>query len=133
MKTVHFPFRVMPKPRMTRGSKWNPRSKRYFGWRDHVATLWRMERVISNTEVENHCQLDVVVRSGVFSVSVTPCTRGCRPKMRGDLSNMLKAVEDALNGIAYPDDSVKHVCRVSCTYEEGAENDATEGSLGQDP
>jgi len=102
----------MPKPRMTQGSRWNKRSQRYFAWVKTVRAFW------GTTEAENHCQLDVVVRSGVFSVSVTRCERGCKPKIRGDLSNMLKAVEDALNGLAFPDDSIKHVCSVSCRFEE---------------
>jgi hypothetical protein len=109
---------------MTRGSKWTPRSKRYFDWVKQVRLFWKAEPM-------DHCTLDVVVKDGEFMVSVSRCDKGCKPKMRGDLDNMLKAVSDALNGVAFTDDSVKHLCSVSCKYE-GAENDAAEGSLGQD-
>lgn len=74
-----------------------------------VNRIWRVfrNRIIKSAEgrayakqVATHAQ-DAQPLDGPLSVSVT----AYRPQRRGDLDNVLKAALDALNGVAWQDDS----------------------------
>jgi hypothetical protein len=78
---------------MTQGSKWAHSA--YFEWVGEVQLAFGPERIKKLAGRFGHVRLTVTVGS---------------PRLSADLSNYGKAVEDALQGLAYPDDNCKYVC-----------------------
>lgn len=93
---VDYAFPCRPKPRMTWGSRW--RHQEYFAWVEQVRA-WS-----GSVKMQRSADLILVIRGGLRSNS--------------DGANAYKAVEDALCGIAYADDNLKHVRRGVWCYED---------------
>ena len=56
---------------------------------------------------EGPVSLSIVLRSTKVTVTVSPLESEMSP-LRGDISNYVKGIEDALNGLAYDDDRQIH-------------------------
>ena len=84
--------RVIPYVRMTQASKWSDRrAQDYLARQDAIRALVR--EIMHRHNIEKYLE-DAELALG--------CT--FYGKYRGDLSNMEKAVEDALQGVLYPND-----------------------------
>ncbi|MGA0710170.1 MAG: RusA family crossover junction endodeoxyribonuclease [Ilumatobacteraceae bacterium] len=102
--TINFDVKPFPKerPRATRsGMMYTPQKTR-----DYEKLLAGMfTEHVGDTFEPLDCPLHVKVDIASHHVSVTINTLDHKPKgMRGDLDNYVKAVLDALNGVAWVDD-----------------------------
>lgn len=96
------PGRPVPLPRTTRRKQWtDPAWARYLGWRDAVA--WSA-KVAGVRPMEGEVEFAAVVRMP--------------DRRRADADNILKGLLDALNGVAWRDDS--QVTRLTMEVVRGA-------------
>jgi hypothetical protein len=91
------PVKAKAKPGGGRSRKTWRYYKDYFAWRDAVRIWWDGELVKGN-----HVRLFVEF----WEINY-----------KADLSNMFKAVEDALIGLAYLDDRTKFICGIGAEYQ----------------
>ena len=102
MLIVTIPLRPMAAPRMTQRSKWQPRNQEYLAWKEAVGLV--LGQAMKGQEPV----------TGPVALSVLFSYRGRSP---GDLSNLLKAIEDAANRILWVDD--RQIRRVEAVMVKG--------------
>ena len=102
MLIVTIPLRPMAAPRMTQRSKWRPRNQEYLAWKEAVGLV--LGQAMKGQEPV----------TGPVALSVLFSYRGRSP---GDLSNLLKAIEDAGNRILWLDD--RQIRRVEAVMVKG--------------
>ena len=96
------PGRPVPAVRMTRRSKWvDPQAQRYLDYKEFIG--WLAKRHFSK------------VFTGPIKLCVEAYIDGGRP---GDLDNIVKSVQDGLNGIAWKDD--RQVVEIHAKRHKGA-------------
>lgn len=98
----------MPKPRMTRRDRWMPSkaAQRYFAWADLVKIVGRA------LFKRGPLLVPVLIEATFFLPIPVSCARPERLRRAGtphvqkpDVKNLIAGLEDALNGIAWNDDS----------------------------
>ncbi len=63
--------------------------------------------------------MEVIIGNGYIDIEIYEMTEGLRPKgVTGDIDNYQKAIQDALNGIAYNDDRQVH--KIEVRFEKEA-------------
>ena len=96
------------KPRMTRRDRWMPSKavQRYFAWADLVKIMGR------SLFKRSPLAAPVVIRARFFLPIPRSCARperlrrvGAPHVLKPDIKNLIAGLEDALNGIAWNDDS----------------------------
>lgn len=83
-----------PKPRETQRDRWRPRPcvQAHRTWRDLVRWAYRAQAKMAHfDECEMSCHFYVAGQPNL------------------DIKNLIAGVEDALRGVAYPDDKAKHL------------------------
>lgn len=100
--TVTIPLRPMAAPRMTQRSKWLPKNQEYLAWKEAVGLMLSM--AMKGREPE----------WGPVTLRLRFVYKGRSP---GDISNVLKAIEDAGNHIVWQDD--RQVRRVEMEMVKG--------------
>ena len=66
-----------------------------------------MKSYYKGPKFEGPVSLSIVLRDKKVTVTVSPLETEMSP-LRGDISNYVKGIEDALNGLAYDDDRQIH-------------------------
>ena len=91
--------RLRSKPRMTRSDKWKKRPVivKWYAWKDLVALSYR--------RTKGRSYVCPVAMSYEFYL---------KDKRRIDLDNLIKGINDALLGLAFADDDVKHIKKIDC-------------------
>ncbi|MBT98452.1 MAG: hypothetical protein CL902_07485 [Dehalococcoidia bacterium] len=97
--TVRTSPRVKGRPRFARGRTYTPKSTT--DAEQIIAEAYR------GPKFEGPVSLSCVFQKDKILISLTPLEVERSP-LRGDVSNYLKLVEDALNGLAYDDDRQVH-------------------------